>query len=145
MELASYGLCIQIGGAAGFNEDCRLLRVPQENVLSTKDEDEVIKAPTDATQKTFFRTLNNDTFHSNPPYNHTSHQPFSFNVYGLKALSFATLLLDLVLNSMENWSSNKFTASQYAATKIITVKLVSSVKISNEASDAVLEAQQLVN
>lgn len=66
-------------------------------------------------------------------------------MYGLKALSFVTLLLYLVLNSMENWSSNKFTASQYAATKIITVKLVSSVKTNNEASDAVSEAQQLVN
>ena len=105
-------------------------------------------------------------------------------MYGLKALSFATLLLasqvfasrvnysmkyteggiegnggaekkaggriddskdDLVLNNMEDWSNNKFTASQHAATKIITVKLVSSVKTSNEASDAVSEAQQLIN
>lgn len=105
-------------------------------------------------------------------------------MYGLKALSFATLLLagqvfagrvnysmgytegglqgkggsekkaggriddskdDLLIKNMKEWSHNKFYASQHAATKIITVQLVDKVKTSNEASDAVKDAQQLVN
>ena len=48
---------------------------------------------------------NSHTFHSNPPCNHTSYQPFSFNMYGLKALSFATLLLaSQVFASRVNYS-----------------------------------------
>jgi len=52
---------------------------------------------------------------------------------------------ELVLKNMKEWSHNKFKASQHAATKIITVQLVDNVKTKNEASDAITQAQQLVN